>query len=282
MIIAVNSPRHGLGQTVTAINLSAMLSEQTGAKVLIVDTNRHSRDMDYYLSRTNITKGMDEFCSLSSSGLLNSKSFKSCINRAENKIHFISPNEMQEAGSIEWKSLLNYAETEYSFCVLDLSQNIGLMDEIILDAADIVLLVASDGQYIIERITQGKDYRKIEDKLLITVNRIITRYDNQKVLYNFESATKELRTSGLNCPVFPLSYDIGLKNECDTNSLLNYIKSRNYSKNLYFRQLAELSTYILTMKGLTPIKNVVPPVGIVRLLKKLWSEKGGEQDAFSE
>lgn len=56
MIIAVIAPRHGLGQTVTAINLSAMLSEQMQEKVLIVDTNRYCRDMDYYLSRTNITK----------------------------------------------------------------------------------------------------------------------------------------------------------------------------------------------------------------------------------
>ncbi|MCR4437259.1 MAG: hypothetical protein QHH06_15560 [Clostridiales bacterium] len=85
MIIAVIAPRHGLGQTVTAINLSAMLSEQAREKVLIVDTNRYCRDMDYYLSRTNITKGMDELCSLSASGLLTHESFKTCINKADDK-----------------------------------------------------------------------------------------------------------------------------------------------------------------------------------------------------
>lgn len=282
MIIAVIAPRHGLGQTVTTINLSAMLSEQMQEKVLIVDTNRYCRDVDYYLSGTNITKGMDELCSLLASGLLTSKSFKTCINKVDDRIHFISSNEMLEARSNEWKSLIQYAQMEYPFCVFDLSHSIGLMDEILLDAADVVLLVASDSKYVIEKITCRNGYRRLSDKLLIAVNRIITRYDNRNVLYGFDSASREIREAGLICPVFPLAYDLDLKNESDTKSLLNYVSSGSYSTNLYFRQLAELSTYILKINGIASVKNVVSSTGLSGLIGKLRGAKGGGGDAFSE
>lgn len=282
MIIAVIAPRHSLGQTVTAINLSAMLSEQIQEKVLIVDTNRYCRDIAYYLSRTNITKGLDELCSLSFSGLLTSISFKTCINKPDENIHFISSNEILEAGSTEWKSLIKYAEMEYPFGVFDLSHSIGLMDEILLDAADVVLLVASDSKYVIERITCHNEYKRLSGKLLIVVNRVIAHYDNRKVLYSFDSASKEIREAGLTCPVFPLAYDLDLKNECDTKSLLNYVSSGSYSTNLYFRQLAALSSHILGVKGIRPVKEVVSATGLSGLIGKLRGGKGGGGNALSE
>jgi cellulose biosynthesis protein BcsQ len=282
MIIAVIAPRRGLGQTVTAINLSAMLSEQIQEKVLIVDTNRYCRDMPYYLSRTNITKGLDELCSLSFSGLLTAKNFKTCINKHDEKIHFISSNEMLEAGSTEWKFLIKFAEMEYPFCIFDLSHSIGLMDEILLDAADVVLLVASDSKYVIERLSRHNDYKRFSGKLLVVVNRVIARYDNRNALYGFDSASKEFREAGLTCPVFPLAYDLDLKNECDTKSLLNYVSSGSYSANLYFRQLAALSSHILGVKGIRPVKEAISATGLSGLIGKLRSGKGGGGNALSE
>ena len=69
MIITVTAPKKGLGQTTTTINLAATILKMTSeikidSKILIIDINKYCRDIEYYLSNTVVTRGLDDFFSL--------------------------------------------------------------------------------------------------------------------------------------------------------------------------------------------------------------------------
>jgi cellulose biosynthesis protein BcsQ len=81
MLITVTAPKKGLGQTTTAINIAAMIAkyfkiDNKEEKVILLDINKYCKDIEYYLSDTSATRGLDDFYSLYKSKYLVKNLFK--------------------------------------------------------------------------------------------------------------------------------------------------------------------------------------------------------------
>lgn len=275
MIIAVNSPKHGLGQSVTAINLSVLLARQIQETIMMVDINSKCRDMEYYLHKSNISRGLDEFCSLYNTGMLSKKTFKTCINKITEDLSIMSSNEMFEMHPQFFEVLISYIKEDYPICLFDTTRSIELFSENILSTADVVVVVIHNSKSLVEKVINTNFYNRLKGKVIIVVNGIIERLDNKKAVYSFEDILYEFEDANSGYDVLPLCYNIDLKNECDTKSVLNFIYNDSYSDTLYIRQLNNIAKHILKAGNIIPLYDDVKNSGIQSIFSKILKNKGG-------
>ena len=157
MIITVTAPKKGLGQTTTTINLAAGLVKLTSelkidSKILIIDINKYCKDIEYYLSNTVVSRGLDDFFSLYQSELLTDDSFKTCIKKINDNISIIGSNEYFEISDEAITELFKMADRMYDFVIIDSigTSNISGIQKTIFDLSDKIIVdkVLIDGTQI--------------------------------------------------------------------------------------------------------------------------------------
>ena len=124
MIITVTAPKKGLGQTTTTINIAAELLKvsqelKINSQILIIDINKYCKDIEYYLSNTVATRGLDDFFSLYQSDLLTPESFSTCLKKINDNMSIIGSNEFFEITDDAMEALLKMADRYFDFIVID-------------------------------------------------------------------------------------------------------------------------------------------------------------------
>ncbi|MCG8539741.1 MAG: AAA family ATPase [Clostridia bacterium] len=245
MIISVTSLKKGMGQTVSAINLAAMISKIIENKTLIVDINKYYHDIAYYLSNSNFTKGLDEFINLKRTDMIDEEIFLSCVKKVNKNIDIMTSNDCFEIESNDVKALKTYLKKLYPITVIDTISSMNKITDNFLNISDVIVVIINQEKKMVKELERSNKLEKYKDKLIFVINRYIESIDNKMMLYKDLDIEKDIKRAGFNeNRIFKLDFDIGLMNDCNDLSLLSYILGNNDTN--YLTELKGLSRYILT------------------------------------
>lgn len=247
MLISITAPKKGLGQSVTAINIIAMLTKIICDKALLIDTNKYYKDISYYLSDSLFTKGLDDFKNLVEANMINDRlSFYSCTKKVNENIDIMASNESQEFDRNDIKNLVRYSNNYYPTTVIDTIAGNNLNSRYYFEESDVILVVLNQDQSAIYKMIEEKIYDPYKEKIIFVVNRYINKYGNEKVKYTLDNISKTLNKAKLNGnKVFKLNFEVELINECNDNTILNYILNNSNTNKYYISQIREITQYIL-------------------------------------
>lgn len=247
MIITVTAPKKGLGQTTTAINLAAGLLKVTNelkfnSKILIIDINKYVKDIEYYLSNTAVSRGLDDFFSLYQSELLNEESFKTCVKRINENISIIGSNEYFEITDEAMDTLLKIADKEYDFVVIDSigTSNINGIQKLLFDRAEKIVVTLNQTKSVTTIIRNKNIYRNEMNKVVYALNRNMDVTDTGVMNYGHDVIREELDSLGISSPLYPLNFDVEIMNESNYGSILSFVLGDKTNKNEYNKQLRAL------------------------------------------
>lgn len=256
MIISVTSLKKGMGQTVTAVNLAAMMSKLTKEKTMIIDTNRYYYDIAYYLSNSSLTKGLDEFINLKRTDMLNEKNFRSCVKKIDNNIHIMTSNDCFEIDDGDVNSLKRYLKKYYPITVIDTISSLNKTTDYFMNISDVIVVVGNQERKMFIERERFKKFDKFKDKLVFVINRYMESYDNNRILYTDLEIEKDLKSSGFSDnKIFKLNFDIDIINDCNDSSVLNYVLTNKNTT--YIDQLNKISKSILGQYGKYNFEEVV-------------------------
>lgn len=253
MLISVTSPKKGMGQTITAINLGAMLSKLVQNDILLIDINQYCKDIELYLSNTHITKGIDDFYSLYHSGMLSQESFKLCVKNIYTGIDIMAASECFAITPKEANVLTQYIQYYCDMNIIDTVSGNNELTKEFLNQSDVIVVVINQMRNIMNLIFQNSVYRKQQGKVIFVINKYMDKLKESRINYDFGQIQKELAKLGFDQPVFTLDFDVSLINECNDQSVLNYVMGHNQTA--YLKQLENIATYILNKGSGTPTVN---------------------------
>lgn len=248
MKICMTSPKNRLGQTMTAVHLSAMMARLTGEPVLLIDLNRRSGDMRYYLNDNGLAKGMDDFYSLYRNGMFGEGSFRSCVRDMEGRIHFMAPSDCFLMDDALISAVLKYARSQYSVTIIDSEADGGSLSDALLEGSDIILTVVSQERSIIKALEQSflKEYR---DKTVFVLNRYMEKSEGVRIDYGINKIGEDLRNAGFNDNLYILGYEPQMINECNEQAVLNMIFNPHCHERPYVGQMKRLASYLLGIEA---------------------------------
>lgn len=252
MLIAVTAPKKGMGQTTTAINIAAMLSkyltkEKKNGKIIMLDINKYCKDIEYYLSDTSATRGLDDFYSLAVSNLLTDDTFKSCVKTINDNIDIMATNEYYELDKDSSSKLIDYSSKLYEFTILDsiAARNLPPLVEDFYERADVIVVVLNQIKSVIQLFIERELYKKYKDKIIFVLNKELSEIDEDIMEYNHKVIQKELKVAGYDNLLLPLSFDLEVVNQSNFGSILSVVMSESVEKRKYTKDLKALVKSIL-------------------------------------
>ncbi|HAN09022.1 MAG TPA: hypothetical protein DCP90_00230 [Clostridiales bacterium] len=253
VLITVTAPKKGLGQTTTAINIAAMIakyfkSEGKEDKVILLDINKYCKDIEYYLCDTAATRGLDDFCSLYKSKLINYESFQTCVKSINTHMDIMATNDYFELDKDAAEALIEYSSMAYSFTVLDAigASNVPSMAEPFYEKSDIIVVVINQIKSVMHLMYERDTYRKYKEKVIFVLNKNIDVTETGTMEYNIKTIKKELQTLEYKNQVFPLDFDVEVINGSNFGSILGLVMGEIKEKRQYTIQLKEIVKYILS------------------------------------
>lgn len=252
MIITVTAPKKGLGQTTTTINLAATILKMTSevkidSKILIIDINKYCRDIEYYLSNTVVTRGLDDFFSLWQSELLTDDSFNTCVKKINENISIIGSNEYFEISDEAITELFKMADRMYDFVIVDSigTSNISGIQKTIFDLSDKIIVTLNQTKSVTQIIRNKNIYRNEMNKIMYVMNKNMDVTETGVMNYGCEVIREELDSLGISSPMYPLNFDVEIMNEGNYGSILSYVLGDKSNKNEYNKQMRSLVKDIL-------------------------------------
>ncbi|HCC06754.1 MAG TPA: hypothetical protein DEP72_01120 [Clostridiales bacterium] len=252
MLITVTAPKKGLGQTTTAINIAAMIakyfkSEGKEDKVILLDINKYCKDIEYYLCDTAATRGLDDFCSLFKSKLINHESYKTCVKSINSHMDIMATNDYFELDKDAAEALIEYSSNAYSFTVLDAvgASNVPSMAEPFYEKSDIIVVVINQIKSVMQLMYERDTYRKYKDKIIFVLNKNIDETDTGMMEYSLKTIRKELQALEYQNQVFPLNFDVEVINASNYGSILGLVMGESKEKRQYTIQLKEIVKCII-------------------------------------
>ena len=245
MLIGVTAPKKGMGQTVTAINMGAALAQRMCQKVLIADMNCYCEDVETYLSDTDITKGMDDFFNLHNAGVLCAERFKACVKKAHKHMDIMAGSKYFEIEPDQIDVLTAHIRNTYGINIIDTVSGINHLTQVVLKKVDIVVVVLNQIKNAVELIKQNPSLQS--ERTIFIINRYIEEINKNRITYNINKLSAQLNDLGFTQPVFTLTFDISLMNECNDGTLLNYVMGRYQTQ--YLRELDDLVNHLINMKA---------------------------------
>ncbi len=249
MIVAVTAPRNGLGKTISAINIGAAITRALKDKVLIIDVDKYCQDIEYYLSDSDCTKGIDDFYSLFHSRLLNNQTFLSCVKEVNANIDMMTSNQCFDIGTEEIEELIRYTKLHYQATIFDTISSNNEITQNILEKADVIVVVVNQMRNTVRKLINEIDYKRYNGKTIFVINKYLDNINNQKIKYGFNEIKKELESFYPDSYVFRLNFDVQIINESNNHSMLNYVLNKDNSSTQYITELEEVVRKILDVKS---------------------------------
>lgn len=242
MIISITSPERGMGKTVTGINIVAAISRLFQKSTLIIDTDNYYGEVEYYLSDSDITKGLDDFCTLHRSKLLTLSNFVSCTKRVHKHIDIMSSNNCYEINKSETSMLYDYIRHFYRIALINISSLSDEPDYNLFKNSDVMVVVLNQMRSVVKKIN---DYAKLLRSLKGEIIFVVNRYMKEEINYGIRKIRKDLKLAGFENVVFPLCFDAKLINNCNERSLLNFVLNNSLDKCTYLEQIKKICLKIL-------------------------------------
>ncbi len=253
MIITVTAPKKGLGQTTTTINIAAVLSKfltenNKSIKILIIDINKYCKDIEYYLSNSLATRGLDDYFSLFQSNLITNDSFQTCIKKINENISIIGSNEYFEITQDAMVDLLRRSKELYDFVIIDSIATTTLTDtqRTLFDKSEKIVVVLNQTKSSTQLVYTKNIYKTYDEKTMYILNKEISN-DNVfgSVDYGKLEVKKELDALEVDAPLYSLVFDADIMNESNYGSILSYsLSDKSYKRN-YNGQMLEIVKELL-------------------------------------
>ncbi len=252
MIITVTAPKKGLGQTTTTINIAAGLIKaispvKKDIKVLVIDINKYCKDIEYYLSNTVATRGLDDYFSLYQADLITNDSLQTCLKKINENLSIIGSNEYFEITDEAMLDLLKRASEMFDFIVIDAlgTGNITGIQKTLFEKSDKIVVTLNQTKSVMQIISNKNIYRNEMKKVNYVVNRNMDVTDTGIMDYSSDVIRQELEELGITSQLFPLNFDVEIMNEGNYGSVLSYVLGDKADKTEYNKQLKELLREIL-------------------------------------
>jgi succinoglycan biosynthesis transport protein ExoP len=198
--IAITSPNPVEGKTTTAINTAIALS-QTGAQVVIVDTDMRKPRIHHIFNGAENSAGLSNFLS-------GNADLPSIVRKTEvPNLYYIPsgpipPNPSELLGSNRFKKMMEALEAKFDHILLDTPPVLGFADSVIASTTvDGVVLVVLGGKTARENLQRAKEVlHQVNAKILgVVINRIDVQrghygyyYYRYHYYYGKEGKKKEL------------------------------------------------------------------------------------------
>lgn len=235
MLITVSSPKKGLGQTVTAINIAARLTNYTKGKILLIDINKYSKDVGNYLSSTLANKGLDSIISLADNGLLNKDNFVGCVKEITPQIDVLISNECFELSEKTIEKIMDLSGKIYDAVVVDTIAGNSTITKKFIECSEVLVLVLSQQVNVVNMASDNKFYQDYRDKVIAVVNMY-----RDKVRFGMHEIKNNLKIGIVSKDIFQINYDEALINECNDRSILNYTLNDKKEQMLTIRQIENI------------------------------------------
>ncbi len=239
MIISVISPRRGLGQTTTTINIAATISKLQRKHSVIIDTDTCFSDVEYYLSSTYVTKGLDDFCSLYRSNLISNADFSNFSSKIHEYINIMSANKCYVLSKEEIRELCSLARKHYSSVLIDTTT---ATKKDFIELSDWIVVLLNQSVSTIQRFMEfNQQLIPLKDRIVFVVNF----YNESSIKYRVLEIKKNLEAFGFLNKVFILPFEPLLLNDANENSMLNFTVNNNINKSEYLERIADISKFML-------------------------------------
>ncbi len=251
MLISITAPKKGLGQSVTAVNFTAILTQMINDKALLIDTNKYCKDISYYLSDSLFTKGLDDFKNLLDAEMLNDKlSFDSCVKHINKSIDMMDSNESFELSRDDIDKLISFTQRYYPITVVDTISGRNILSRYFFDKSDVIIVVLNQEHNSINRMVESKVFEPYKEKIVFVVNRYVESIRQTKIKYCISNILRDMKKGDFEPTtadnIFRLNYDPVFMNECNEKTILNYILNKANKEEDYVKQLEEVAEYVLT------------------------------------
>ena len=255
MIITLISPRRGMGQTVTSINLSALISSITGNKTLLIDMNDKNGDISAYLSDSSITKGIDDFVNMYITGVLTKDKLKMCVKKVTSNLDIMASNTCYNIDEMLISSLIDNYSLCYPNIIIDLNLSDNSLEEKLKERSDVIIAVLNQTKTAVLSMAENiQMYVPFMDKLLVVINRTLPGCYARKTSYSISCIKKDIESLGFGKHIYELEYNFNLFNECNRNHTLNFIMEGLEKQYLYVRQLKAIASGINNISRLDNFK----------------------------
>ncbi|SHK66467.1 hypothetical protein, partial [Paramaledivibacter caminithermalis] len=250
-------PKKGTGQTATAINFAAMASKITEERVMLVDTNKFHKDIETYLSNSEMNKGLDEFINFHKTNILEELTNTYMYSKKVHKnFDMMSSNQSYDLEETDIEMLIKNTKKTHPITVIDTIASINKITNYLLEVSDVILMILNQESNIIKKIKDNKIYSKQNKKIVFIVNRYIEKFRDKKVTYKIFDIEKDLRKIGFEKNlIFTLDYCIDLLNNCNDGTLLKTVFEGDVDKTEYFKDLYEITKEVLSKYGGYEFKN---------------------------
>lgn len=189
-IVAVYSPKGGVGRSVLAVNLAIMLKRQSNARVVLVDANLQSSDAHVLLNITT-SNSIDD---LREAGALDQDIVFGTIATHESGIGLLRAPVAIESAELfttdAMKTILVELQEHFDYIVIDTDTTFSEYTLTVLDMADIILLVTTLEMSTLNRVSQFFD---VMDRLNYTRSKVKLVCNRVDPLYGIQPKHVESR-----------------------------------------------------------------------------------------
>lgn len=244
MLISVTAPKKGMGQTQCAINIAATATRKIKGKVLLGDINKYSKDIEYYFSDSHGIKGLDDIISLVNTGLLSKDNFISSVKSINSQLDIMISNECFELQEENVNKITDVANSMYELMIFDTIAGTNKVSKIFFEISDVVVVIINQYKNVIDMILKSNIYKEYKHKLVFIVNK------NQSGLnLKIADIKNELWRCDIKSEVFPVNYDVGMINECNDHSVLNYVLNDSSKGKETLSQISIITDYLFKTYG---------------------------------
>lgn len=244
MVISVTAPKKGMGQTQSAINLSAMLTKLIKGKVLLGDINKFSKDIEYYFSDTHALKGLDSLISLIEAGLLREDNFDTCVKSINSELDILIANECFELSNDSIDKLISFSEKLYDAVVIDTISGSSTLTRRFFERSHVIMVVLNQYKNVVDLAVGNQLYKEFSDKVVYVINRY-----RDNINLKASDIKGMLKSKGFEGEVFTISYDVSMINECNDHSVLNFILNKSIKTASVPEEMLLLTEFLLKRYG---------------------------------
>ncbi|HBY20257.1 MAG TPA: hypothetical protein DEG71_04500, partial [Clostridiales bacterium] len=160
MFISITAPKKGMGQTLCAINLIALLTKYIKGNAILADINKYSNDIEYYFSDTPITKSMDNVVSLIQAELLTKNSFATCVKEVNKNMDILVSNECFEINQDIVQKLVGQINKSYDIGVVDTISGNSQVTKEFLNKSDVIVVVLNQYKNVLDILLENNIYEE--------------------------------------------------------------------------------------------------------------------------
>lgn len=250
-IIGVWAPKHGAGNTLNTIAVSAMLAMQYEYRILVTQTQSRFSTLEYAFIKANEASlnrlvhsrlGLDELERLAKSRRLTEKSIENqAVILEKNRLDLLIGTERKDDQSLLGMKelvtpILRMASKAYDAVIVDLHAGSHVISDEILEQSDLIIISLMQNKPLLDRFFD-QDYERFKDRNHVLV---IGQYDPDSK-YSLKNIKRHYKLSS---PIFTIPYDVDFQDAFNDSDVLGWFRRNKNQASAFNRELKKITDYL--------------------------------------